>query len=87
MTDFKDRMQEEERDLTKKINLLAEFMHSKVYCSLSEQEQYLLQDQLYPMRQYQDALKKRIALANGWVKPREDEKTCLDAPVTSCGRG
>lgn len=81
MNEHIERMKEEEKELSVKIAKLGEFIHSEVFYSLPEREQWLLDEQLHPMNQYRQVLKRRIAMASGWIKePKKNEhKGCKAA--------
>lgn len=80
MTDHIERMKIEEKELGEKIAKLGDFIHSETFYSLPEREQWLLDEQVYPMNQYRQVLKKRIAMASGWIKELE-----RDNEAKSCG--
>ena len=60
----------EEKQLGILITIMQGLCHTKDFYCLSEREQHLLEEQLYPMNSYRSILKQRIAYAQGWVKPK-----------------
>jgi hypothetical protein len=69
-----EKLEVELDELKDKIFKLDEFINSKKYFELHYDMQHLLQTQYHSMRGYKDALEKRIAFLNEWVKPTEQNK-------------
>jgi hypothetical protein len=60
MSDFKERLIQEQKDLQEKIEKLAIFLMSEVFRALPKEEQDLLTIQLYAMGTYNTILLARI---------------------------
>jgi hypothetical protein len=60
MSDFKERLIQEQKDLLEKIEKLAIFLMSEVFRALLKEEQDLLTIQLYAMGTYNTILLARI---------------------------
>ena len=73
MADFKERLYVESLELGDKITGLDKFLYSEVYYKLPDEQQNLLCNQVYTMRDYHRILKERIALIEGW---KESYKNC-----------
>jgi hypothetical protein len=58
---FKERVTQEEAELSEKLNKLGEFIHGNVFKTLAEEDRALLQEQDDHMRSYVGVLRKRIA--------------------------
>jgi hypothetical protein len=60
MQPHQERVVEEEKALSEKLNKLGEFIHGSVFSSLPAEDQTLLQEQDDHMRAYAHVLRKRI---------------------------
>jgi hypothetical protein len=74
LPEFIDRMKIELGELTTRIDALDKYIYSEHYYSVARKQQYLLCEQLYPMREYQRVLRQRIANGSGWVEEEPSDE-------------
>lgn len=60
MSDYKDRVRDEKRELDEKISRLNNFFNGTLFAKLEQEDRILLEEQFLVMNQYSDILKKRI---------------------------
>ncbi len=60
MQPHQERVIEEEKELSEKLNKLGEFIHGDVFHALPDEDKELLQDQDDHIRAYVNVLRKRI---------------------------
>jgi len=60
MQPHEERVVEEEKALSEKLNKLGEFIHGEVFAVLPEEDKSLLQEQDDHMRSYVNVLRRRI---------------------------
>lgn len=63
-TSYKDRVVEEEKELSEKIEKLSAFFETRTFNGLSLEARTLLSEQRRHMKNYRQVLKARIALFN-----------------------
>jgi len=65
----------EANELEIKLINLRGFLNKEAFFKLDREQQYLLADQVYPMEQYLQILRKRIAVMNGWYSEANSNNT------------
>ena len=64
MSTFKDRLAEEQFELSAKIDKLEIFTDNQIFRNLDEENRKLLVNQLFAMKMYNEVLLQRIELLN-----------------------